>query len=83
MPQIKSAIKRVETNRKANLRNTAQTSAMRTSIKKFEVAADKGSDDKQALYTDAISAVDKAASKGLIHANKAANTKSRLTKLNK
>ncbi|GAF39078.1 SSU ribosomal protein S20p [Agrilactobacillus composti DSM 18527 = JCM 14202] len=83
MPQIKSAIKRVETNRKANLRNVSQMSAMRTAVKKFETAVAANSDDRTALYTQAISAVDRAKSKGLIKANKAANAKSRLTKLNK
>lgn len=83
MPQIKSAIKRVETSRKATLRNASQMSAMRTAIKKFETAATQNSDDKPALYTQAISSVDKAKSKGLIKANKAAHTKSRLTKLSK
>ncbi|MCD2255257.1 30S ribosomal protein S20 [Agrilactobacillus fermenti] len=83
MPQIKSAIKRVETNHKANLRNTAQKSAMRTAIKKYEAAAANNGEDRDALFTKAVSAVDKAASKGLIHANKAANTKSRLAKLAK
>ncbi|KRM36597.1 hypothetical protein FC83_GL002471 [Agrilactobacillus composti DSM 18527 = JCM 14202] len=56
---------------------------MRTAVKKFETAVAANSDDRTALYTQAISAVDRAKSKGLIKANKAANAKSRLTKLNK
>ncbi len=39
MPVIKSAMKRVRTNEKAAARNRSQLSAMRTSIKAFEIAA--------------------------------------------
>lgn len=83
MPIIKSAIERVKTNEKANRRNTAQMSTMRTAVKKFEKAQAAGANDASELYTKAISAVDHAKSKGLIKANKAARDKSRLTKLAK
>ncbi|BDZ31110.1 30S ribosomal protein S20 [Lactiplantibacillus sp. WILCCON 0030] len=78
MPIIKSAIERVKTNNKANARNTTQMSAMRTSVKKFETAKTTGADNVDALYLAAVSAVDKAASKGLIKRNKAARDKSRM-----
>ena len=45
MPIIKSAIERVKTNNKANVRNTAQMSAMRTAVKKFEAAKTAGADN--------------------------------------
>jgi small subunit ribosomal protein S20 len=80
MPQIKSAIKRVKTAEKANLRNNSQRSAMRSAIKNFEtVVANKG-DNQEELYRTAARAIDMAKSKGLIKANKASRDKSRLSK---
>ncbi|GEK07748.1 30S ribosomal protein S20 [Schleiferilactobacillus harbinensis] len=81
MPQIKSAIKRVKTAEKAKLQNASQKSALRTAIKRFLAANEANADDKQSLYTEAISKIDWAHSKGLIHANTAARNKSRLTHL--
>ncbi|UDM32514.1 30S ribosomal protein S20 [Lentilactobacillus laojiaonis] len=79
MPIIKSAIERVKTNEKANRRNSEQRSTMRTAVKKFEKAQAAGATDAAQLYTNAISAIDHAKSKGLIKANKASREKSRLT----
>ncbi len=70
MPIIKSAIERVKTNEKANARNSAELSKMRTAIKKFEKAKTAGAEDLEKLYREAVSAVDRAHSKGLIKANK-------------
>ena len=78
MPIIKSAIERVKTNEKANARNSAELSKMRTAIKKFEKAKTAGAEDVEKLYREAVSAVDRAHSKGLIRANKAARDKSRM-----
>ncbi len=78
MPIIKSAIERVKTNEKANARNSAELSKMRTAIKKFEKAKTAGAEDVEKLYREAVSAVDRAHSKGLITANKAARDKSRM-----
>ncbi|AZP05180.1 30S ribosomal protein S20 [Jeotgalibaca ciconiae] len=84
MPNIDSAIKRVRTSEKANELNNAKKSAMRTTIKKFEEAVAAGADNTEALLQDAFKAIDSAASKGLIHNNKASRDKSRLAKkLNK
>lgn len=82
MPQIKSAIKRVKTNEKARLLNASQKASMRTAVKQFEAAHRDQAENAQALYTQAIRKIDMAASKGLIHTNKAARDKSRLTRLN-
>lgn len=83
MPNIKSAIKRVRVTKKKNLRNRMIKSAMRTSLKKFDVATAAGSADQQLLSATAAS-IDKAASKGVIHKNAANRKKSRLAKrLNK
>ncbi|MCP0886451.1 30S ribosomal protein S20 [Ligilactobacillus sp. WILCCON 0076] len=78
MPIIKSAIERVKTNEKANAKNTAQLSKMRTAVKKFENAKTADADNTEEMYRLAVSAIDKAQSKGLIKANKAARDKSRM-----
>ena len=83
MPQIKSAIKRVRTQNDAKKRNAAQMNKLRTTIKKFKLAAAAGEEDASKLRMDAERALDKAASRGLIHKNKAARDKRRLSKLAK
>ena len=71
MANIKSQEKRIRTNERARLRNQAVKSSLRTAVRSFREAAEAG--DK-----------DKAASKGVIHKNQAANKKSALTRaLNK
>ncbi|MDK7161069.1 30S ribosomal protein S20 [Lactobacillus jensenii] len=83
MPQIKSAIKRVKTQANANKRRAAQLSELRTAVKKFKVAQAAGAENPSDLHKAAARALDKAASKGLIHKNKANRDKSRLAKLAK
>jgi len=73
------AIKRARQAEKRRQRNTSQRSTMRTSIKKVIAAINAG--DREAAsqaYAAAVPVIDSAASKGLIHANKAARHKSRL-----
>lgn len=84
MPNIKSAKKRVLVNAAKAAQNKAQKSALKTDLKKFEAAVAGGNrSEADAAYKVAVKAVDKAAAKGLIHANKAARKKSQLTiKLN-
>ena len=83
MPNIKSAIKRVKVNKKKNLRNRMIKSAMRTSVKKYEVAVAGGSADENML-SQTMSAIDRAATKGVIHKNAANRKKARMAKrLNK
>jgi len=74
---IKSQIKRIRTNEVARLRNKSVKSALKTSIRRFREAADAG-DRERALaeLQTASRQLDKAASKGVIHANQAANKKS-------
>ena len=79
MPNIKSAIKRVKVNEKKNLRNRMIKSAMRTSLKKFDASVVASSAD-QAQLSVAQGAVDRAASKGVIHKNAANRKKARLAK---
>ena len=81
MANIKSQIKRIKTNEIARQRNVAVKSALKTSVRRFRTAADAG--DKEAAVTAlqvASKALDKAASKGIIHKNQAANRKSALAK---
>ncbi len=81
MPNIKSAKKRMRSNAKKTDVNTLVVSSMRTAIKKFEKAVKAGSKDEASNYLNiAIQRIDKAMSSGLIHKNKAARLKSRLTK---
>lgn len=81
MPVIKSAMKRVKTSAKANLRNTAQRSAAKTAIKKFLKAHKAGAKNVNDTFKNAISAIDRAKSKGLIKTNKAKRQKSHLAKM--
>jgi len=78
---IKSQIKRNKTNEKARLRNKAVKSSLKTAVKKFRTAAAAGDTaTATTLLKDASRSLDKAASKGVIHKNQAANRKSALAK---
>ncbi|HVF53870.1 MAG TPA: 30S ribosomal protein S20 [Actinomycetota bacterium] len=81
MANIKSQIKRNKQNEIARQANKATRSALKTRVKTFLSTAESG--DKAAAettYREAARALDKAASKGVIHKNTAANKKSRLAK---
>jgi small subunit ribosomal protein S20 len=74
---IKSQLKRIKTNEKSRQRNKATKSALKTSIRRFREAADAGEAAKATELAYAASrSLDKAASKGIIHKNQAANRKS-------
>jgi small subunit ribosomal protein S20 len=78
VPNIKSAEKNMRKSRAAAVRNRAQRSALRTALKKAS--------DPQAsadARRNAVSLLDRAARKGLIHRNTAARYKSRLAKVSK
>ena len=81
MANIKSQIKRNKQNEKRHERNKAVKTSLKTAVRKFREAADAG--DKDAAVTlgrDAAKKLDKAASKGVIHKNQAANRKSAIAK---
>ena len=81
MANIKSQIKRIRTNEKARLRNKDVKSSLKTAVRRFRAAADAGDTAKaQELLRSATRQLDKAASKGVIHTNQAANRKSALAK---
>ena len=83
MPNIKSAKKRVLVNKTKAARNKSANSALKTAIKKANIAIETNAADKDALVKAAMIKVDKAVAKGLIHKNNAARKKSALqTKLN-
>ncbi len=81
MPNIKSAKKRVLVNRTKAARNKSANTALKTAIKKANVAVENNAADKEAAVKFAIKKVDQAAAKGLIHKNNAARKKSALAKL--
>jgi small subunit ribosomal protein S20 len=81
MPNIKSAIKRVNVNEKRRLRNASQKSALRTAVKAFDTAVEGSNvDSAKTALVIATKKIDKAATKGLIHKNTANRKKSRLAK---
>ena len=85
MAHIKSSIKRIRLQEKAATRNKSKRSLLKTNVKKFETAISEGDlDNAQAAFRVAVKTVDRAATKGLIHKNKAARRKSKMArKLNK
>lgn len=79
MPIIQSAKKRMKVTATKNLRNRMVKSAVKTEVRKFNaVAADKDAAAQQ--YMSAVSALDKAASKGVISKNAANRKKARMAK---
>ena len=81
MANIKSQIKRNKQNEKARQRNQAVKSRLKTAVRKFRELSEAGDKDAAvAAGRDAMKALDKAASKGVIHANQAANKKSAMAK---
>lgn len=81
MANIKSQIKRNKQNEKARQRNKAVKSSLKTSVRQFREAADAGDAEKVTeTMRAALTKLDKAASKGVIHKNQAANRKSAITR---
>ncbi len=81
MANIKSQIKRIGTNEKSRLRNKAVKSDLKTYVRKVRESVAAGDKDAAAKALAAAGKkLDKAASKGVIHANQAANRKSAVAK---
>ena len=79
MANIKSQEKRNRSNERRRLRNKSVKSSLRTAVRKFREAAESGDKEKAAELLVATGRIlDKAASKGVIHKNQAANKKSAL-----
>ena len=85
MANIKSQEKRNRTNERRRLRNKSVKSSLHTAVRGFREAIEAGDKDKAGeLLTTTSRKLDKAASKGVIHKNQAANRKSALARaLNK
>ena len=81
MANIKSQMKRNRTNEKRRLRNKSVKSSLHTAVRGFRAAVESGDKEKAGeLLLSTSRQLDKAASKGVIHQNQAANKKSALTK---
>lgn len=81
MPNIKSAKKRVLISKRRNVENTSVESKMRNSIKKLEKTIKNGDkEESTTLLNTTIKSIDKAQNSNIIHQNKSARLKSRLTK---
>lgn len=82
MANIKSAKKRIKVISKKTLRNKMIKSQTKTAIKKVLTTVTEGNkEEAKAALLCAISAIDKAHTKGVLHKNTAARKKSNITKL--
>lgn len=82
MANIKSQKKRIKTNEKARMRNRAYKSELKTAVRRVREAVAAGDQEAaQAAANKAGRLLDKAAAKGIIHKNQAANRKSGVQKL--
>lgn len=82
MANIKSQIKRIRTNQKAEDRNKSARSAIKTAVRRFRDAVAAG--DQKAITSELVAAnkkLDEAVSSGVLHRNNAANKKSALAKV--
>ena len=81
MPNIKSAIKRVDIIEKKTLQNNMIKSAYKTAVKSFITAVEEGDKSKaEVAFKNAVKKVDQACSKGVLKANTASRKKSNLAK---
>ena len=81
MANIKSQVKRIRTNEKAEVRNKSARSAIKTAVRRFRDAVAAG--DQKAIKSELVAAnkkLDEAVSSGVLHRNNAANKKSALAK---
>ena len=78
MANHKSALKRIRSSEKKRVINRYQHKTTRNAIKKLRELSDKK--EAQAMLPSVVSLIDKLAKKNIIHANKAGNLKSKLTK---
>jgi small subunit ribosomal protein S20 len=82
LPNIKSAKKRVLVTETKTLQNKSFRSAMKTSIKKYQAALAEGNKELASkTYLDAVSMIDRAVNKGILHKNNAGRKKSKFTQM--
>jgi small subunit ribosomal protein S20 len=81
LANTKSAIKRIRQNERRRVRNRTYAGRARSSVRKAQAAIEDGTpQDARTLTMAAVSALDKAAEKGILHRNNASRRKSRLMK---
>lgn len=80
MANHKSAKKRIEVSARQSMENKKVRSALKTQLKKFNVALDEKDKDIDAILKQTISVIDNAGSKGVIHKNTANRKKSQVAK---
>lgn len=81
MANLKSSKKRIRSDEKKRIRNTSVKSAIKTKIKKVELAIAGGDiESARTMFSKAVSALDSAAAKGIIKKNTASRKKSRLAR---
>jgi small subunit ribosomal protein S20 len=80
LANTKSALKEIRKNARRRVRSRVIRTSTRTYVKRAAQAGDAGPEESQTLLDQALSALDKAAAKGVIHKNAAARRKSRLVK---
>ena len=80
MPNSKRGNKVARVAERKRLRNRSERSSVKTLIAKAKSSSDAGEESAHEKTTTAISGIDKAVKKGIIHRNKAARLKSRLMK---
>ncbi len=80
LPNIKSAIKRVSVTKVKTAKNVTKKSALKTAVKKSKDAIAKSDAGAAEAFKSAVTTLDKAAAKNLIHKNTAARRKSRMAK---
>jgi small subunit ribosomal protein S20 len=78
MANHKSALKRIRRNEAVRLRNKYQHKTMRNALRKLRAEEDKKA--AETLFPTVVSMIDKLAKRNIIHSNKAANLKSKLSK---
>ncbi|MGB5667688.1 MAG: 30S ribosomal protein S20 [Maribacter sp.] len=78
MANHKSALKRIRRNEAVRLRNRYQHKTTRNAIKKLR--GEEKKKDAEKMYPEVVSMIDRLAKRNIIHANKAANLKSKLSK---
>ena len=80
MANTSSALKRMRQNEKRRLRNRIVRSQVRTAVKSARTALEETGSDPRSTVAEAIRALDKAVTKGVIHRNTAARKKSALAR---
>jgi small subunit ribosomal protein S20 len=78
MANHKSALKRIRRNEAVRIRNKYQHKTMRNALKKIRTEEDKKA--AETLFPTVVSMIDRLAKRNIIHANKASNLKSKLSK---